>query len=62
MDLMYAYTKRMEPTVPIVCCDAQCEERLRWLATVHLRGLHFKVGRAPWLTSCFDSGQESAAG
>ena len=44
MDLMYAYTKRMEPTVPIVCCDAQCEERLWWLTTVHLRGLHFKVG------------------
>ncbi|GAB4822791.1 hypothetical protein N2152v2_009837 [Parachlorella kessleri] len=46
MDLMYAYTKRMEPTVPIVCCDAQCEERLRWLATVHLRGLHFKEPEA----------------
>lgn len=37
LDLFYAYLKKS-------CCDALCEARLRALTSLHLRGMHFKVG------------------
>lgn len=52
IDLLYSYIKKDLPDapeyrnsgLPLSCCDALCQARLRALTTVHLRGLHFKVG------------------
>ena len=39
VDLFYGYLKKG-------CCDGLCEARLKALTTLHLRGMHFKVGTA----------------